>query len=143
MPLVNGTLTDFSLDPLELGSPLLSFRASSPAVTGTNLLTARKAVEVEPLSNGFFEVDLVSTETVTPAMHYTIELRYRDEKTGLMLNELLPWQLSVPPEGGALADLIAVPSNPATVWTGTEPPTNPAPGSWWYDPETGELSEWS
>jgi hypothetical protein len=141
MPLVNGTLTDFGLDPLSLSSPVLIFRASTTGITGLNVLSARKAVEVTPAPNGFFEVELVATSAIAPAdVHYTVEIRYRDA-LGMTVTERLPWQLYVTAEGGALGDLLRVPSNPALVYTGTEPPEPATPGTWWLDPETGDLAE--
>jgi len=142
MPLVNGTLTDFGLDPLLYESPALLFRASSTGLAGLNILSARKAVEVVPAANGFFEVDLVSTTLIAPeTTHYTVEIRYRDQDTRMMVSELLPWKLLVPPEGGALGDLLRVPANPGLVWTGTQPPILASAGTWWIDPDTGDLSE--
>lgn len=142
MPIVNGTLTDFGLDPLTVNSPTLYFRSSSTGVAGLNILSARKAVEVTPAANGYFEADLVASAAVAPAdAHYIIELRYRDAATGQMVSEVLPWKLFVPTGGGALGDLLRVPANPALVFTGTEPPELAAAGLWWLDPETGDLAE--
>lgn len=143
MPLVNGTLTDFGLDPLTINSPVLYFRASSTGIAGLNILSKRKAVEAVPAANGFFEVDLVATAAVAPAdTHYMIEIRYRDSN-GMVVSESLPWKLFVPSEGGALGDLLRVPANPALVFTGTEPPELATAGLWWLDPETGDLSEFT
>ena len=142
MPIVNGTLTDFGLDPLTVNSPVLYFRASSTGIAGLNILSKRKAVEVRPAAgNGFFEVDLVATAAVAPAdTHYIIELRYRDE-AGMTISETLPWKLYVPGDGGALGDLLRVPANPALVFTGTEPPELATAGVWWLDAATGDLAE--
>lgn len=142
MAIVNGTLTDFGLDPLALNDPVLIFRASSTGIAGLNLLSASKAVEAYPAYNGFFEVDLVSTSLISPeTTHYTVEIRYRDTLTRTLTTEKLPWQLLVPPEGGALGDLLRVSANPALVWTGAEPPPAPTPGNWWLNPDTGDLQE--
>jgi len=144
MPLVNGLLSDFGLIPLADNMPVLQFRASSAGVSDLNVLAASAPVEVVPAGNGFFEVDLVSTDAIAPGgIFYTVTVQYREDGTRNVKREQLPWRLTVPEEGGALADLLAVPSNPAAVWVGTEPPLNPEPGTWWYDPETGELTEWS
>lgn len=142
MPIINGALTDFGLDPLQLEDPKLIFRASSTGLAGMNLLSARKAVETVPASNGYFEVELVSTDEIAPAAtHYTVEIRYRETETRMRVSEVLPWNLLVPPAGGALTDLLRVQSNPALVWTGPAAPENTTPGTWWLDPESGDLSE--
>lgn len=143
MPLVNGTLTDFGLDPMAGHAPRITFRPAAPGFNGLTVL-ATKAVDVTPAANGFFEVDLVSTDEIQPATHYVVQLHWTDtEPTRKDRVDTLPWKLFVPVSGGALGDLLAVPANPAQVWVGTEPPADPEPGTWWYDPETGELTEWS
>lgn len=143
MPIVNGTLTDFGLDPMAGNAPRVRFRAASPAFNGLTVL-ATKTVEAIPAANGFFEVDLASTETIQPATHYVVQLAWTDlEPSRKDRTDTLPWKLYVPEDGGALGDLLALPSNPANVWTGTEPPPDPTPGTWWYNPDTGDLSEWS
>lgn len=145
MPLVNGTLTDFGLDPLTAADPLLQFRASSAGISGLNILAASPPVEVVPAANGFFEIDLADTYSLdSGGVTYSITVQYREARTGYIKRELLPWRLQVPADGGALADLIQYPTNPAAVWVGTEPPVDePTPGTWWLNPETGELTEWS
>jgi hypothetical protein len=144
MPLVNGTLTDFGLDPLLPLDPVLMFRATSAGISGLNVLAGTVPVETVPAANGFFEVELAATDDLMPGgISYQVEIRYREKDTRLVKHELLPWKLYVGPDGGALADQLTVPTNPALVWVGTEPPLNPTPGTWWYDPETGELTEWS
>lgn len=144
MPLVNGTLADFGFDPLTINSPVLQFKASTAGVSGMNLLASSKPVQTVPESNGFFEVELASTEEILPGgIFYLVTIQYREDSTRNVKRELLPWKLFVPPEGGYLADLLMVPSNPAHVWTGTTPPEDPQPGMWWLNPETGDLMEWS
>jgi len=143
MPLVNGTLTDFGLDPIAGLTPRLVFMPASPGVAGLNVLTTLP-VEVTPAANGYFEVDLASTQTIAPATYYIVKITWIDAAQNRRhRSELLPWKLFVPPEGGALGDLLRVPSNPALTFTGTEAPYNPAVGSWWLDPTTGDLSEFS
>lgn len=142
MPLVYGKLTDFGLDPLTVDEPIITFRASSAAVAGINVLSARHAVDVKPKASGDFIADLVSTWTLAPSStHYTVEISYRDPKLARRVSEILPWRLFVPAEGGPLGDLLRVASNPALVWTGGQPPLLPSPGTWWLDPATGDLSE--
>lgn len=144
MPIVNGTLADFGLDPLTTNDAVLQFKASTAGVTGITLMAASKPVQTVPAANGFFEVELTSTDEIAPGgISYAVTVQYREDGSRYLKRELLPWKLLVPAEGGALADLLMVPSNPAQVWIGTEPPTDPEPGTWWLDPETGDLNEWS
>jgi hypothetical protein len=144
MPLVNGTLTDFGLAPIAALSPVLQFRATAAGVSNLNVLAASIPVEVEPLPNGFFEADLAATDTIHPGgIEYTVTVRYREARTRYVRQELLPWRFAVPAAGGALADLLTVPANPAAVWVGSTAPDNPTPGTWWYNPDTGALTEWS
>lgn len=136
MPIVKGTLTDFGLDPLSSEMELW-FIPAHAGLRGLNLLS-RKPVRVTPAKNGLFEADLVSTEAVSPATWYEMEIRYLDRREKKI--ERLPWELRVPAAGGILSDLLRVPSNPALVFTGEKAPPNPAPGSWWQD-TTGDLRE--
>lgn len=140
MALVTGTLVDFGLDPLE-DIPKLFFRATGPGVSGIALLST-KPVEVIPAANGYFEVDLVPTVEISPPVSYTIQIQRYELPSRRPRLESLPWKLEVPTAGGFLADLLRVPSNPALTWSGEEPPANPSPGSWWYEPSSGQLSEW-
>lgn len=142
MPTVNGTLTDFGLDPMAGNRPRITFHPSGPALAGLNV-HATKTVEAVPAANGYFEVDLVANDTLTPAMYYTVKLQWKDLEPRKERADVLPWRLYVPPAGGALGDLLATPSNPAQVWTGTAAPEDPTPGTWWLNPDTGDLTEWS
>lgn len=143
MPLVFGSLTDFGLDALTGHAPRLTFRAASPGVAGLNILSTI-AVEAVPALNGYFEVDLATTQAIAPATYYMVQIHWTEiDPTRKDKVETLPWRLFVPPEGGALGDLLRVPANPALVFTGTEAPYNPSLGTWWLDPETGDLAEYN
>lgn len=143
MPLVNGTLTDFGLDPLATYAPRLTFRAAAPGTDGLGIYTTRP-VEVVPAANGYFEVDLIATDALAAANYYNVQVHWTDvDPTRKDRTETLPWRLHVPPEGGALGDLLAAPASPGNVWVGADAPESPSAGTWWLDPETGELSEWS
>lgn len=146
MPKVTGQLTDFGLDPMQDSNPRITFTFMvdghrSSAVAATSVL-ANRATEAVPARNGYFEADLTSTEKIAPAGYYLVTVHWRD-KLRIHRHETLPWQLRVPAAGGVLADLLRVPSNPALVWTGEAPPLNPSPGSWWQQPSSGDLREYS
>lgn len=134
MPKIYGQLTDFGLGPLTELEPVLLFEHNAPGVAGNAVLSTRP-VRVPVGPSGFFEAELIAAARISPAGFYRISIEYRDKPTQQRRIERLPWQLFVPAEGGILADILRVPANPALVWTGTEPPANPSPGTWWLDPE--------
>lgn len=140
MPKVTGRLTDFGLNAMADNAPRVVFEYTSPGVAQSSILATHPVVSV-PAYNGFFEADLVESAKISPAGFYRVFLEWRDDTTRTYRRDELPGELYVPAAGGVLADLLRVPSNPALVWTGTEPPPNPAPGSWWQKP-TGDLYEW-
>lgn len=145
MPKITGQLTDFGLDAMLGKDPIISFRFVSEGrptsgIAAANVL-ANREVLVRPEYNGYFEGTLTSTEKISPAGYYLVSVHWRDELRQRR-SEQLPWRLYVPPAGGALADLLRVPSNPALVFTGPKAPANPSPGSWWLNPESAELLEY-
>ena len=56
------------------------------------------------------------------------------------------WTLRTPPGGGEFAALVRAPSNPAQVWFGPEPPSDPTQWTGWVktDALPGEINyfEW-
>lgn len=140
MAKVIGQLTDFGFDAMAGHEPRLLFTHTAAGVADSALVFHRKPVEVIPTRSGLFEVELQPSAKVSPAGWYTITVTWIDLPTRIRKAESLPWKLYVPAAGGILTDLLRVPSNPALVWTGAEPPANPSPGSWWMDFD-GRLSE--
>jgi hypothetical protein len=141
MALVTGTLSNFQLGSIAAFSPTITFTPSGPAVL-TPYLLATKPITVVPETDGTFSLDLFEN-IGHPATWYTIRVEWLNGAgvpTGV---DFIDWKLLVPPGGGALGDLIAVPSNPAMVWTSETPPTDPTPGTWWFNPTTGDINEWS
>lgn len=129
MPKVTGQLTDFGFDALEGHAPRLLFIHNTPGVAGTSVLTTRPVV-VPVAHNGYFEADLIASARIAPAGYYTVRIEWTEYPNRLQ-SETFPGRLYVPANGGALADILRVPANPALVWTGEEPPANPSPGTWW------------
>lgn len=129
MPKVTGQLTDFGFDALEDHNPRLLFIHNTPGVAGSSVLTTRPVV-VPVAHNGYFEAELVASARIAPAGYYTVMIEWTEYPNRLK-SEPFPGRLYVPAAGGALADILRVPANPALVWTGVEPPANPSPGSWW------------
>lgn len=146
MPLVTGKLTDFGLDPMLDNAPRVVFTYTDGAdgqptagISRASIL-ATHPVAVDPAYNGYIEAELIDTASISPAGYYTVSLEWRDDKTRVIQRDVLPGKLYVPAAGGVLADLLRVPSNPALVWSGKEPPGNPSPGTWWLN-ESGDLNE--
>jgi hypothetical protein len=151
MAIVTGTLTDFNLQSLYSASARLVFTASDPGILPGRLLSTRPIVVI-PSASGAFEVDLRPTDAIMPLVWYQVRIDWLDSDGGYVGTDFVPWPLFVPSEGGAIGDLLSMPSNPGMVWEGPTPPDNPTPGTWWLqvnpndpaDPRnTGQLYEWS
>lgn len=150
MAIVTGSVDDFGPAGISAADGVtLSFIPSGPAIQqppqgqGSSVLLLSRKVDVIPAADRSFAVDLVPTVDVQPSSWYAISLHWLNG-AGIPVGADFPdWRLYVPEEGGDLSDLMSVPANPVWVWTGTEPPTNPTPGTWWLNPETGDLNEWS
>lgn len=137
MALVTGILADFAQGTLGDQHPTFLFEPSGPGFNDPKVHAPERA-KAAPVLNGGFSIDLQPNDVIHPATHYTVTILW-----GSGRRVRLPWKLFVPSSGGRLADLLQYPANPASTWIGTTPPTNPSPGTWWLNPETGELQEWS
>lgn len=142
MAFVTGTLTDFGLAALAAYAPEIVFTPSGPGVNDTTLFATRP-ISVTPAANGSFAVNLAPTEDIRPDRWYAISMRWLDSSGGYIGVDFPDWQLRVPSAGGKVNDLLNVPANPGQVWVSETPPTNPSPGTWWLNPTTGDLNEWS
>lgn len=140
MPKVTGKLTDFGFDVLAGHNPRLLFKHNTPGVAGASIMPTRPVAAV-PEYNGYFEADLTASARIAPAGYYTVTIQWTDLPGRTVYSEEFPGRLYVPAEGGVLADILRVPANPGLVWTGTEPPANPSPGTWWLG-DDGLLQEW-
>lgn len=139
MPKITGTLTDFGFSPMPGMNPRLYFQHNTPGVSGAAIMSTKR-IEVIPVKNGLWEAELVASARIAPAGFYTITLEWSEPPSRKRISERFPGRLYVPAEGGILADILRVPANPALVWTGTEPPPNPTPGTWWLN-DDGILQE--
>lgn len=142
MALVTGTLKDFGLDALAAYAPTIKFIPSGPGVNDTTLFASR-VIEVVPAADGSFSVDLAPTEDVRPDRWYSISLGWLNGAGVPVGFDAIDWQLRVPIAGGTIPDLVNAPANPAQVWVSESAPANPTPGTWWLNPTTGDLNEWS
>lgn len=144
MALVTGKLTDFGLAALAPFKPEIVFTPNGNAISPTSLLSTKPVVAV-PAANGTFSVQLAPTVDVHPATWYRVSVRWLEPDSfgsGYAGMDFPDWKLFVPLEGGTLTRLLELPANPAQVWVGVDPPTNPTPGLWWLQ-HNGDLSEWS
>lgn len=137
MAKVTGVLSDYKIGHLVGLHPALHFQPSGAAVGVTGVF-APETVVVQVSATGRFEAELQPTTTLRPSAYYTVAVRW-----GAGRSATLPWKLSVPAAGGALADLLKVPANPGAAWADTTPPPEPTVGLWWLNPDTGDLKEWS
>lgn len=151
MATVTGTLADFGLESLAQFAPEITFTPSGPAVFAPYLM-ASKPISVIPAPDGTFSVDLFESFFGHPATWYTIKITWLNGANVPVGFDPIDWKLMVPEGGGALVDLLEVPSNPAQVWVGPPDPndpsqplglTNPTSGTWWLNPNTGDIYEWS
>lgn len=137
MPVVNGVLTDFGLEPFDDWNEVeLVFRADQPAMAGGRLL-ATKDVVVPVDSNGRFETTLQHSNTY-PRTTYSATVRWLDGSSQMDIVS----GLKVPPEGGTISEILGKSYEPLSVWVGSDAPPNPAIGTWWLDIETDDLLEY-
>jgi len=145
MAIVTGSLSHFGLASMMPFSPELWFIPSSAAVTGTSFVIASKPIKAElDVSTGAFSVDLLPNVATRPATYYSMRITWLNG-AGIPTGADFPdWQLIVPPEGGAIATLMATPWNPALVWVGETPPDGtPTVNTFWLNPVSGDFWRWS
>lgn len=141
MAIITGTLRDFGLQSLAAYAPQVVFTPSSPAVGGPYLLSTEPVI-VTPEVGGQFEANLMPTIDLRPDCWYWISIVWLDPAGNYIRKDFLDWKLRIPTSaGGAISDLLSVPSNPAQAWVGVTEPDNATPGTWWLNPTTGELKE--
>jgi len=139
MAIVSGTLSDFGLTPLAGFQPTIIFTPSGVGVSGTRLLATRP-IQVTPNPDGQFQLDLMSTDDITPATWYEVQIRWLEPSGGYSHIDFVDWKLFVPAAGGPLGNLLRAPSNNQllVIWQATEP--NPWPvGVVWANTTTGDL----
>lgn len=142
MATVTGELATFGFSSLQPYSPEIVFTPSGPTTTALKV-RASKPVVVVPEMDQTFSVELTSTDTMRPAAWYTLSIRWLDSGGNFVSVDYPDWKLFVPSAGGDLATLLDVPANPAQVWVGVDPPSGATSGTWWLNPTTGDLYEWS
>lgn len=152
MPTVTGVLTDFGLSPVPGLQPVIRFTAA-PGIDG-NSIRIDRGIEAIPAADGTFSATLASTDTLRPATGYRMSVKWLDAAGNFIGFNEIPGELYVPPEGGALEDLlISFGGAPGLTWVSlTEPPLQGPFTSWLrvdptnqddYDPTTGDYYEWS
>ena len=129
MPLVYGTLSDFSLQSLVPYYPVLKFTPSGPGVKGRRLFSERP-VEAPVASDGSSSVVLESTDGVVPKVWYTVSIEYLNSGGEYTSLDVLGYRLYVPAPGGAIGDLPDAPLSADTVLVSLSPP--PAGYKGWY-----------
>lgn len=143
MPTISGNLKDFGLGAMAQFHPEIVFTPSGPATRPTTLLVTQPIVAIPSAGSGWFSVELVSTANIRPARWYEVAVQWLNSSGGYVRKDYLDWKLFVPPAGGDIGELLAVPTNPVNVYVNETSPLNPAAGTWWLKPSTGDLFEWT
>ena len=140
MATVTGTLSDFRLSTLSAYEPVIIFTPSSIGLLGARIL-ARRPIEVRPNAAGYFEVDLASTDLVTPASWFDIAIRWLDPDGQQVSIDHTNDKLFVPYQDGTIADLLRAPSNNQlhVFMQDTEPDPWP-PGTAWLNTLTWDFN---
>ena len=139
MAVVYGKLTDFGLDPISTHQPRVVFTPSDNGVFDGRLLATRPRTAI-PDADGNFSVDLAPTTLVRPLVHYDIKILWLSVPGNLKSADHLAARLSVPEQGGSIADLLAVPADNPYMWAFQ--PTQPDPwpvGLIWVNTDTGDI----
>ena len=146
MTIVTFKLNTFSMAQMVGLAPRVYFVPNGPAVidSATDYLLASRRVEATLGEDGeTFTVELVPAAYARPLATYSIVIEWLDSAGNFTQRDDPPWQLHVPIEDGQLGDMLNLPANPYWVFVGEIAPADPTSGTWWMDPLTGNLYEWS
>jgi hypothetical protein len=135
MPDITGKLLDIGLAPLAALQPIITFTPCNASGDGSSvgdgLLLASRPVSVQTLTNGTFTVKLATTTNLRPDTWYQISISWLEESDGYTNVSYPGFQLRVPDDGGALADLIDAEPTGRMTWIGTSEPPDAVPYLWW------------
>lgn len=153
MVMVTGYLRDFGLQSLAGLSPLIEFVPTSPGISGNDVLVDRPVVPATLQLNGRFDVELLPTAGIRPAMYYRIIVRWLDAAGGFVAYNEIPGVLNVTDEGGLIGPMLITQAGaPGLTWVGLDPPPSTGPYTSWLrmdpnninddDPTVGDYYEW-
>jgi len=75
--------------------------------------------------------------------NYRFKVEWLDSSGQPGVPEYPDFEFRVPPEGGALEDMIVTRPSAFETWIGTTPPPELGSYLWWFNPVTGNFFEWS
>ena len=140
---VTGNIKDITGQGFPGLQPRIVFTPSGPGVVGLSVFTTKPVVKTTSHAEGYFSVDLQSTENMRPVVYYQVSIDWLDSGGNFVSVDHIDWKLYVPAAGGLLSDLFQTPMNPHTFWVDEDPPLYPQTGQYWLNPTTGDLKKWT
>lgn len=156
MPMTHVKMTLWDIDANHLRSlqPQIIFKLNETGVKpGGNIYVTRETVYT-PDVDGTLDALLASTTDFAHDAWYTMKIRWLNPGVGgapgYSEYDFPAWKIRVPPEGGALADMVGPPSNARVVYVSLTPPKDLIQSMLWLeqDPDnpdnprnTGKLYE--
>lgn len=135
---VTGNVVDFQGSPRPNLSPQLVFAARGPASQGANMFFTNRIIIPTDIA-GAFSVPLIDSFSTTPNALYDVSIEWLDSSGGVAdIDELTTaaTPLVVPVAGGALGDMLQLPTSATEVWVSE---TNNLAYGFWYQPSTALL----
>ncbi|PRB14457.1 hypothetical protein [Microbacterium sp. MYb62] len=157
MALVTFKLNTYAMAKMTGYFPRLRFQPTTVSTLtggGNSYLFPTQSISVViAADNESCSANLAPSSWTRPNVLYRLIIEWLDAAGNFSYQDVLPWLLFVPPAGGTLDELLALPSNPYQAYIGDVPPnewTPPIPtipGTWWLDsdpesPTFGHLHEW-
>lgn len=142
MPTLSGNLSDFRIVNLASLSPRIIFTPSGPAVTLDSFLMVTDPVLAELASDGSWTAALTDSAQMSPIRYYTVAVERLNPGGDYIRKDFGQWQLYMPSRDCTMRELIGISATSLQAWIGTEPPDDPAFGTGWLNPDTGDYMEW-
>lgn len=142
---ITGTLSDLGLVSLAAFNPEIRLVPHRASFKGAKFLSTKPVVAI-PASNGAFSMQVESLEDTRPYTRATLQAWWQEPgkpgEQGWNSVDLIE-DFQIPPGGGAIGDIAGLAFDPTKVIVSESEPWNPAYSTWWLNPVTGDLKEWS